>query len=73
MILRGDKMESKYDLSKFFRDPERAKRRQENGYTVQIVDGKGENERVVKEYFVTPEEVQARSLQRKSRRVQRGG
>ena len=63
-------MKREYDLSKFFRNPERAKRRRENGYTVQIVDGKGENERVVKEYFVTPEEVQARNLHRKNRRVQ---
>ena len=59
-----------YDLSKAFRDPERAERLKKNGYTVQITEGEGESEKVVDEFFVSPEEVQAYDLRRKNHRVQ---
>jgi hypothetical protein len=63
-------MEREYDLSKFFRDPSRAKRLQENGCRIGItrrVDGK---EVIVEERFITPEEIQADALRRQARRVQ---
>jgi len=59
-----------YDLTKFFRNPERTERLRKNGYTVQVTRGEGENEKVIREYFVTPEEVQARDKRRRSRRIQ---
>jgi hypothetical protein len=57
-----------YDLSKAFRDPLRAERLKKNGYTVQITEG--DDEKVVDEYFVSPEEVQAYDIRRKNHRVQ---
>ena len=63
-------MEREYDLSKFFRNPERTKRLRENGYKVTVTDGDGEDAKVIREYFVTPEEIQARDKLRKSRRTQ---
>ncbi|MDR2559765.1 MAG: hypothetical protein LBC86_09545 [Oscillospiraceae bacterium] len=63
-------MKREYDLSKFFRNPERAKRLKENGCKVTITKGEGEDKRVVEQYFVTPEEVQAHDVHRKNHRVQ---
>jgi len=60
-----------YDLSKSFRNPERAERLRKNGYKVTVTDGDSEDARVIREYFVTPEEVQARDKRRKSHRVQK--
>ena len=67
-------MEREYDLSKFFRNTERAQRLRENGCRIMVtrkVDGK---EVVVEERFVTPEEIAALNERRdkilKSRRVQ---
>jgi len=61
-------MKDNYDFSKGFRDPSRAERLKKNGYTVQIT--RGEDETVVDEYFVSPEEVQAYDIRRKNHRVQ---
>jgi NAD/NADP transhydrogenase alpha subunit len=58
-----------YDLSKAFRRPELAERLKKNGYTVQITSGEGDKKRVVDEYFVSPEEVQAYDLLRETRRI----
>ncbi|MCL2633441.1 MAG: hypothetical protein FWD34_02880 [Oscillospiraceae bacterium] len=67
-------MEREYDLSKFFRNPERAKRLRENGCRIGVtrrVDGK---DVIVKEYFVTPEQIAeenaGREINRKNHRVQ---
>ena len=57
-----------YDLSKGFKKPNLAERLKKNGYTVQITEG--ENEKIVDEYFVSPEEVVAYDERRKSNRVQ---
>ena len=58
------------NLSKAFRDPLRAERLKKNGYTVQVTSGEGEYKRIVDEYFISPEEVQAYDKRRKSHRVQ---
>ena len=67
IILR---MEREYDLSKFFRNPERTKRLRENGCIIQVTRSEGENEKIVREYFISPEEIQADDIRRKSRSVQ---
>ena len=63
-----------YDLSKFFRDPERVKRRRENGYRVVVTRRESGKEIVVEDYFVSPEQIARENAQRDSnlrnRRVQ---
>ena len=59
-----------YDLSKAFRKPEFAERLRKNGYTVQITNGDGDDKKVVDEYFVSPEEVEAYDKRRKNNKVQ---
>ena len=59
-----------YDLTKVFRDPERAERLKKNGYMIQMTSGEGNNEEVVDEYFASPEEVEAYDKCRKNHRVQ---
>jgi hypothetical protein len=59
----------KYDLSKAFRNSERAERLKKNGYMVQITNGEGDDKVVVDEYFVSPEEVQAYDLCRQRNRA----
>jgi ketopantoate reductase len=59
-----------YDLTKVFRDPERAERLKKNGYMIQVTSGEDKNEKVVDEYFVSPEEVEAYDKRRKNHRVQ---
>jgi NAD/NADP transhydrogenase alpha subunit len=59
-----------YDLSKFFRRPDLVENLRKNGYKVTVTDGDGEEAKIVREYFVTPEEVQARDKRRKNQRVQ---
>ena len=59
-----------YDLTKVFRDPERAERLKKNGYMIQVTSGEGKNEEVVDECFVSPEEVEAYDQRRKNHRVQ---
>ena len=50
---------SKYDLSKAFRRPDFTERLKKNGYTVQVTSGEGNDKKVVDEYFISPEEVEA--------------
>jgi hypothetical protein len=59
-----------YDLSKAFRKPELAERLRQNGYTVQITNGEGVDKKIVDEYFVSPEEVEAYDKCRKNHRIQ---
>ncbi|MCL2697177.1 MAG: hypothetical protein FWE74_03740 [Oscillospiraceae bacterium] len=49
-------MKDYYDFSKGFKNPELAKRLKKNGCRVQITCGEGDEEIIVKEYFVPPEE-----------------
>ncbi|MCL2813942.1 MAG: hypothetical protein FWD23_05020 [Oscillospiraceae bacterium] len=63
-------MKDYYDFSKGFKNTERAERLRENGYKVTVTDGDCEDARVVREYIVTPEEVQARDKRRKNHRIQ---
>ena len=67
-------MKDHYDFSKGFKRPDLAKRLRENGYSVTVTDGDGEEARVIREYFVSPEEVAARGKRRdeslESRRIQ---
>ena len=63
-------MKDYYDFSKGFRDPERAKRLKEKGCKITVTRGEGDEEVVVEEYFVTPEEIQAHDKLRKSRKAQ---
>lgn len=67
-------MKREYDVSKFFRNPERAKRLRENGCRIIITDGKGENEKIVEDYFITPEQIAEENAKRDAnvsrRRVQ---
>jgi NAD/NADP transhydrogenase alpha subunit len=60
-----------YDLSKAFRNPERAERLKKNGYMIQVTKGDGDKKEIVDEYFVSPEEVQAYDIRRKNHRVQK--
>jgi NAD/NADP transhydrogenase alpha subunit len=57
-------MKDHYDFSKGFKRPDLAKRLRENGYKVTVTDGDGENAKIIREYFVSPEEVTARSQRR---------
>ena len=50
-------MKDFYDFSKGVKKPEIAKQRREYGYKVRIVDGDSDNSNVVKEYFVSPEQI----------------
>ena len=59
-----------YDFTKVFRDPERAERLKKNGYMIQVTSGEGKNEKVIDEYFVSPEEVEAYDKLRKNHKVQ---
>ena len=64
-------MKDYYDFSKGFRNTERAEHLRKNGYKVTVTDGDSEDARIVREYFVTPEEVQARDKRRKNQRAQK--
>jgi hypothetical protein len=59
-----------YDLSKAFRNTERARRLKENGCRIIVTRGEGDDQVIVEERFVTPEEIQSHDLRRKNRRVQ---
>ncbi|MCL2109408.1 MAG: hypothetical protein FWH20_08725 [Oscillospiraceae bacterium] len=59
-----------YDLSKAFRKPDLAERLRQNGYTVQVTGGEGDEKEIVDEYFVSPEEVAAYDKTRRNFRVQ---
>jgi len=63
-------MERKYDLSKAFRNTERAERLRKNGCTIQVTREEDGKEVVVEEYFVSPEEMQIQAQLRKCRRIQ---
>jgi hypothetical protein len=67
-------MKEHYDFSKGFKRPDLAKRLRENGYKVTVTDNDSEDAKIIREYFVTPEEVSARGNRRneynESRRVQ---
>jgi NAD/NADP transhydrogenase alpha subunit len=60
-----------YDLSKVFRRPEFTERLRKNGYTIQVTSGDGSDKKIVDEYFVSPEEVEAYDKCRKNHRVQK--
>jgi len=63
-------MKDYYDFSKGFRDPSRAERLRKNGCRIRVTEGEGENEKVVEEFFVSPEEIQAQTRLRECRRAQ---
>jgi len=67
-------MKDHYDLSKAFRNTERARRLRENGCRVIVTREENGKEVVVEDYFVTPEEIVASNAQRdaslRNRRVQ---
>ena len=63
-------MKDNYDFSKGFRRPELTESLRKNGYRVTVTRGEGDEKRIVEQYVVSPEEVQAHDLLRKSRRVQ---
>jgi hypothetical protein len=67
-------MEREYDITKFFRNPERAKRLRENGCRVMVTRRENGKEVVVEDYFITPEQIAEENAQRdaslRSRRVQ---
>jgi len=67
--MEGYRLKDYYDFTKGFRNAERAERLRKNGYKVTITDGEGENAKIVREYIVTPEEVQARDKRRKNHRI----
>ena len=48
-------MKDHYDFSKGFRKPELAERLRKYGYTVRVTHG--ENEEIIKEYFVSPKDI----------------
>jgi len=57
-------MKEHYDFSKGFKRPDLAKRLRENGYNVTVTDGDSKDSKVIREYFVSPEEVIARGKRR---------
>jgi hypothetical protein len=50
-------------MKRWVRNPYAAYLR-EHGYKVQVTDGEGEDEKVIREYFVSPEEVASRQDER---------
>jgi len=68
-------MKDHYDFSKGFKKPDLAKRLRENGYKVTVTEDDSDDAKIVREYFVPPEEVIARGRRREecleNRRVQR--
>ena len=67
-------MEREYDLSKFFRDPERARRLRKNGHRVIVTRRENGKEVIVEDYFVSPEQIAEENAMRDAnlanRRVQ---
>jgi len=57
-------MKEHYDFSKGFKRPDLAKRLKENGYKVTVIDGDGDDVKIIREYFVSPEEVTERGKRR---------
>jgi hypothetical protein len=52
-------------MKRYRRNPEFAEYLAKHGYTVQITEGEGtENERVIREYYVSPEEIAERNNMR---------
>jgi hypothetical protein len=45
-------------MKRYFKNPARAQRLRENGCTVRVTRGEGDDMEIVEEYFVSPEEVQ---------------
>ena len=69
IIMEGYSVKNYYDFTKRFRNTDRAERLRKNGYKVTVTDGDGENAKIIREYIVTPEEVQARDKLRKNHRI----
>jgi hypothetical protein len=63
-------MKDYYDPSKWFKNPAIAENRLKNGYTVIVYEDET-NTKIVKQYFVSPEEVAAQVAEREANRQKR--